>query len=368
MSGHSKWHNIQATKSKADAARGKIFTKIGREIAVAVKLGGPDPNTNSKLYDVIQKAKSNNMPNDNIQRSIKKAVGGEEGGNYDAVTYEGYGIRGVAFIVECLTDNRNRTAADVRHLFTKYGGSLGTTGSVSYMFDYKGIVVIKKTEQTSEDTVMMLALDVGADDVIVDEECIEIHSTPDNLHAISKEMETSGYEVVSSEVEYVPQNMIELSNDAAISINKLIVSLEDIDDVQNVRFQAVHFAHIGLQRRDATLQILFEIYDPVILNVSGLDLSVNSIINEVGCGISYLRLGKCFDHIPVADAKESKYHYANNDQQANESKYPQQPIPHQTTPIVAYGRQNKILQFFHMGRSRLCHQLLRADLVKGDLQ
>ena len=234
MSGHSKWHNIQATKNKADAARGKIFTKIGREIAVAVKLGGPDPNINSKLYDVIQKAKQNNMPNDNIQRSIKKASGGEDNGNYDPIVYEGYGSHGVAFIVECLTDNRNRTAADVRHLFTKYGGSLGTTGSVSYMFDYKGIVVIKKTEQTNEDTVMMLALDAGADDVIVDEECIEIHSTPDNLHAISKEMETSGYEVVSSEVEYIPQNMIELDKDSALSINKLIVGLEDLDDVQNV--------------------------------------------------------------------------------------------------------------------------------------
>lgn len=234
MSGHSKWHNIQATKNKADAARGKIFTKIGREIAVAVKLGGPDPNINSKLYDVIQKAKQNNMPNDNIQRSIKKASGGEEAGNYDAITYEGYGSHGVAFIVECLSDNRNRTAADVRHLFTKFGGSLGTTGSVSYMFDYKGIVVIKKSETTDEDTVMMLALDFGADDVVVDEECIEVMCSPENLHTISKEMETSGYEVVSSEVEYVPQNMIELNKDAAISINKLIVGLEDLDDVQNV--------------------------------------------------------------------------------------------------------------------------------------
>ena len=234
MSGHSKWHNIQATKNKADAARGKIFTKIGREIAVAVKLGGPDPNINSKLYDVIQKAKQNNMPNDNIQRSIKKASGGEDGGNYDPITYEGYGSHGVAFIVECLSDNRNRTAADVRHLFTKFGGSLGTTGSVSYMFDYKAIVVIKKNDQTNEDTVMMLALDAGADDVIVDDECIEVISAPENLHSISKELESSGYEIISSEVEYVPQNMIELGKDAAISINKLIVSLEDLDDVQNV--------------------------------------------------------------------------------------------------------------------------------------
>ena len=234
MSGHSKWHNIQATKSKADAARGKIFTKIGREIAVAVKLGGPDPNINSKLYDVIQKAKQNNMPNDNIQRSIKKASGGEDGGNYDAITYEGYGAHGVAFIVECLTDNRNRTAADVRHLFDKFNGSLGTTGSVTYMFDYKGIVVIARKDGMAEDDVMMVALDNGADDVLVNDDCFEIISSPENLHTVSKACEESGYEIVSSEVEYVPQNQIALDKDSAISINKLILSLEDLDDVQNV--------------------------------------------------------------------------------------------------------------------------------------
>ncbi|MBR3885496.1 MAG: YebC/PmpR family DNA-binding transcriptional regulator [Clostridia bacterium] len=234
MSGHSKWHNIQATKSKADAARGKIFTKIGREIAVAVKLGGPDPNINSKLYDVIQKAKQNNMPNDNIQRSIKKASGGEDGGNYDSITYEGYGAHGVAFIVQCLTDNRNRTAADVRHLFDKFNGSLGTSGSVTYMFDYKGIVVIAKKDGMAEDDVMMVALDNGADDVLVDDECFEIVSTPDNLHSVAKACEDAGYEIVSSEVEYVPQNQIALDKDSAISINKLILALEDLDDVQNV--------------------------------------------------------------------------------------------------------------------------------------
>ena len=234
MSGHSKWHNIQATKSKADAARGKIFTKIGREIAVAVKLGGPDPNINSKLYDVISKAKQNNMPNDNIQRSIKKAVGGEEGGNYDAITYEGYGIRGVAFIVECLTDNRNRTAADVRHLFDKYNGSLGTTGSVTYMFDYRGVVIVPRNENTSEDSVMMVALDNGADDVATEDDCYEIICRPENLHRVRKAFEESSFEVVSSEAEYIPQNIVELNKDDAISINKLVVALEDLDDVQNV--------------------------------------------------------------------------------------------------------------------------------------
>lgn len=234
MSGHSKWHNIQATKNKADAARGKIFTKIGREIAVAVKLGGPDPNINSKLYDVIQKAKQNNMPNDNIQRSIKKASGGEDGGNYDAITYEGYGSHGVAFIVQCLTDNRNRTAADVRHLFDKYNGSLGTSGSVTYMFDYKGVVIINKKDGVGEDDVMMVALDNGADDVIVDDECFEIITSPENLHDVSKACESAGYELISSEVEYVPQNQIALDKDSAISVNKLVLALEDLDDVQNV--------------------------------------------------------------------------------------------------------------------------------------
>ena len=234
MSGHSKWHNIQATKSKADAARGKIFTKIGREITVAVKLGGPDPNINSKLYDVIQKAKQNNMPNDNIQRSIKKAAGGEEAGNYDSITYEGYGSHGVALIVECLSDNRNRTAADVRHLFTKFGGSLGTTGSVSYMFEHQGIIVIKKTDKTDEDEIMLTALDAGAEDVISDDECFEVITKPEMLHAVSKAFEGTGFEILSSEVEYVPQNVIALNKDSAISINKLIVSLEDLDDVQNV--------------------------------------------------------------------------------------------------------------------------------------
>ena len=234
MSGHSKWHNIQATKNKADAARGKIFTKIGREIAVAVKLGGPDPTINSKLYDVIQKAKQNNMPNDNIQRSIKKASGGEEGGSYDPITYEGYGIKGVAFIVECLTDNRNRTAADVRHLFDKYNGSLGSTGSVTYMFDYKGVIVIEKNDSVSEDNVMMTALDNGAEDVIVEDDCIEILTKPEDLHNVTLAFEEAAFEIASSEVSYVPQNMINLDKDAAISINKLVVALEDLDDVQQV--------------------------------------------------------------------------------------------------------------------------------------
>lgn len=233
MSGHSKWHNIQATKNKMDAQRGKIFTKIGREIAVAVKLGGGDPNTNSRLYDVIQKAKQNNMPNDNITRSIKKAMGETNTQDYDAITYEGYGPHGVAFIVECLTDNRNRSAADVRHLFDKHGGSLGTTGSVTFMFNYNSIIVLSK-ENNSEDDVMMIALDNGADDVQVEDDVFVVTAGPDKLHALSKAFEEAGMKVESSEVEYVPTNLTALEGSAGESVQKLIDALEDLDDVQEV--------------------------------------------------------------------------------------------------------------------------------------
>ena len=234
MSGHSKWHNIQATKNKADAARGKIFTKIGREIAVAVKLGGADPTTNSKLYDVIQKAKQNNMPNDNIQRSIKKAAGEVDATNYNSITYEGYGSHGVAFIVECLTDNKNRTASDVRHLFDKAGGSLGTTGSVTFMFDYKGVIVLEPKDGVTEDDVMMVALDAGADDIQSEDGTFVIYTAPDKLHTCVKAFEGAGYSIASSGAEYIANNTIELSGDAAVSIQKLTDNLEDLDDVQNV--------------------------------------------------------------------------------------------------------------------------------------
>ena len=234
MSGHSKWHNIQATKNKADAARGKIFTKIGREIAVAVKLGGPDPNTNSKLYDILQKAKQNNMPNDNIARSIKKAAGEVDQTNYSSITYEGYGTKGVAFIVECLTDNKNRTASDVRHLFDKAGGSLGTTGSVTFMFDYKGVIIIEKKDGITEDDVMMVALDAGADDVITEDDAFVVYTSPDMLHACAKAFEDAGFVISSSETEYIPNNTIELDSAGYESVQKLTDALEDLDDVQNV--------------------------------------------------------------------------------------------------------------------------------------
>jgi len=238
MSGHSKWHNIQATKNKADAARGKIFTKIGREIAVAVKLGGPDPNTNSKLYDVIQKAKQNNMPNDNINRSIKKAAGETEGDNYTAAVYEGYGSNGVAFIVECLTDNKNRTASDVRHLFSKHGGSLGATGSVMYNFNYKGVIVLPKKDSMEEDDVMMLALDAGADDVINEDDAFVVYTPSDGLHAAVKAFEEAGYEIASSGNEYIAINTVSLDADKMASIEKLYNALDDLDDVQNVYYNA----------------------------------------------------------------------------------------------------------------------------------
>ena len=233
MSGHSKWHNIQATKSKMDAKRGKIFTKIGREIAVAVKLGGGDPNTNSRLYDVIQKAKQNNMPNDNITRSIKKAMGESSAQSYDAITYEGYGPHGVAFIVECLTDNRNRTAADVRHLFDKSGGSLGTTGSVTFMFNRQAVLVIEKGNLV-EDDIMMIALDAGADDIQTEDESFVVLAAPEKLHALAKAFEDAGIALVSSDVEYEPTNLVTLSESASESIQKLIDALEDLDDVQEV--------------------------------------------------------------------------------------------------------------------------------------
>lgn len=238
MSGHSKWHNIQATKNKADAARGKIFTKIGREIAVAVKLGGPDPNTNSKLYDVIQKAKQNNMPNDNIQRSIKKAAGETDGDNYSPITYEGYGTNGVAFIVECLTDNKNRTASDVRHLFTRCGGSLGASGSVMYNFNYKGVIILPKKDGLEEDDVMMFALDAGADDVIVEEDSFVVYTPSEGLHAAVKAFEGANYEIASSGNEYIPMNTVTLDESKMSSVEKLYDALEDLDDVQAVYHNA----------------------------------------------------------------------------------------------------------------------------------
>ena len=234
MSGHSKWHNIQATKGKADAARSKIFTKIGREIAVAVKLGGPDPSNNSKLATVIAKAKQMNMPNDNIDRSIKKASGELAGVNYEACTYEGYGVGGSAVIVECLTDNKNRTAGDVRHAFDKYNGSLGSTGCVSYLFARKGVIVVPRVEGVDADELMLVALDLGAKDVQEYDDEIEVYSEPADCQTIREGLESAGYQVVASNVDLIPSNTVDLDETQQVSFNKLVNALEELDDVQNV--------------------------------------------------------------------------------------------------------------------------------------
>ena len=236
MSGHSKWHNIQKTKGAADAKRSQIFTKIAREMIVAVKQGGSgDPNNNSRLATVVAKAKAANMPNDNIKRTIDKALGSGNADSYESVVYEGYGPSGVAVIVEALTDNRNRTAPEVRHLLDKYGKGLGTTGCVSWSFDQKGVIVIEK-EDLDEDTVMMDALDAGADDMDAsDDECFEITTTPDGFGTVLAALEEKGYSFVSAKVEMVPQNYVKLESEEDIkNMEKLIDLLEENEDVQNV--------------------------------------------------------------------------------------------------------------------------------------
>lgn len=235
MSGHSKWSTIKRKKGANDAQRAKIFTKIAREIIVAVKSGGPDPANNSSLKDVIAKARANNMPNDNINRTIKKAAGEAGGADYEAITYEGYGPNGVAVIVETLTDNRNRTAADVRAAFSKYGGNLGTTGCVSFMFDNKGIIIIEdENSEIDEDEVTMDALEAGAVDVTIEDGIIEIETEPLEVGAVREAMETK-YTITSAEASQVPQTMTVLDDEKAIAnMRKLLDVLEDHDDVQNV--------------------------------------------------------------------------------------------------------------------------------------
>jgi YebC/PmpR family DNA-binding regulatory protein len=232
MSGHSKWANIKHKKAKGDAQRANVFTKIGREIAIAVKQGGPDPNSNSKLRDVISKAKASNMPNDNITRSIKKASGELGSVNYEEMTYEGYGPEGVAFIVEALTDNKNRTAGDVRHIFDKNGGALGATGCVSFMFKRQGTIIVEKGA-FSEDDVMMLAIDAGAEDVITDDEVYEIVTAPNDVYKVRENLEGNGLIVLSCGDEMVPENTV-TPKDHVQTIYKLIDMLEDNDDVQRV--------------------------------------------------------------------------------------------------------------------------------------
>ena len=239
MSGHSKWHNIQAKKGKADAARGKIFTKIGREIAIAVREGGANPESNGKLRDVIAKAKANNMPNDNIQRSIKKAAGEGSGLNYEEITYEGYAPGGVAIICNIVTDNRNRTSADVRHIFDKNGGSLGTPGSVAYMFDNKGEIVVEREPGMDEDEIMMMALEAGAEDVKVSDDVFEIYTAPNDFSAVREALENQGLSFLSADKKMIPQNYISVTDEDTINkITKLLDMLDDNDDVADVYHNA----------------------------------------------------------------------------------------------------------------------------------
>ncbi len=236
MSGHSKFANIKHKKEKNDAAKGKIFTIIGREIAVAVKEGGPDPANNSKLRDVIAKAKANNMPNDTIDRGIKKAAGDANSVNYEHITYEGYGPNGIAIIVETLTDNKNRTAANVRSAFTKGNGSIGTPGCVSYNFDEKGQIIIDKEEcEMDADDLMMMALDAGAEDFSEEEDSFEILTAPDDFSAVRETLEKEGIPMAEAEVKMIPRTYVTLDDENAIkSLQKTLDLLDEDDDVQNV--------------------------------------------------------------------------------------------------------------------------------------
>lgn len=234
MSGHSKWKNIMHKKEKTDAQRASVFTKIGKEIAIAVKEGGADPNSNSRLRDLIAKAKDNNVPNDNIDRAIKKASAADAA-IYEEINYEGYGPSGVAVIVETATDNRNRTAAEVRHFFDKYGGNLGQTGCVSYLFAEKGVIVIENDGKIDEEKLMEEALEAGAEDFSFEDEAFEIYTESSDLGAIREELEAKGYKVVSADRDKIPSNYITLENeDDMKNMNLLLEKLEENDDVQNV--------------------------------------------------------------------------------------------------------------------------------------
>lgn len=237
MSGHNKWSTIKQKKGKNDAARAKVFTKIGRELIVAIREGGSaDPSVNSKLKDCIAKAKANNVPNDNIERIIKKAASGGDSANYEAVTYEGYGPNGVAVIVEALTDNRNRTAGEVRHYFDKFGGNMGTQGCVSFMFTKKGVLVIEREDlDKDEDTVMSDALEYGASDFEADEDVFTIYTEPEDFSAVRDDLEKAGYTFVSAELEMVPSTYTKLEDEESITkMQKILDMFEDNDDIQNV--------------------------------------------------------------------------------------------------------------------------------------
>ena len=234
MSGHSKWKNIMHKKEKTDAQRAKVFTKIGKEMAVAIREGGADPVSNSKLRDLIQKAKANNVPNDNIDRIIKK-FSGDNAVNYEEMVYEGYGPCGVAVIVEAMTDNRNRTASEVRHAFDKFGGNLGQSGCVSYLFEDKGVIVIEKDAKIDEDKLMETALEAGAEDFLTEDDCYEIYTDPDNFSEVREALEKAGVPMASAEVTMIPQNYVDLTSDNDVKLmNRILDMLDDDDDVQEV--------------------------------------------------------------------------------------------------------------------------------------
>lgn len=238
MSGHSKWANIKHRKGKQDALRGKIFTKLGKEIAIAAK-DGADLSTNRKLADVVAKAKANNMPNDTISRAIKKGSGEMEGINYEEITYEGYGPSGIAVIVKTLTENRNRTAGEARHIFDKYGGSLGTQGCVSFMFDERGLIIVENTDKVEEEELMMLALDCGAEDFAVQEDSFEIYTSPENFSEVRQKLEDAGIEMVSAEVTMIPQTTVQVTDVEVLKkFNKMLEMFDDNDDVQDVYHNA----------------------------------------------------------------------------------------------------------------------------------
>ena len=233
MSGHSKWKNIMHKKEKTDAQRAKIFTKIGKEISIAVKEGGPNPASNSKLKDLIAKAKANNVPNDNIDRIIKKASS-DDAANYEEITYEGYGPCGIAVIVETATDNRNRTASDIRHYFDKFGGNLGQSGCVSFLFEKKGVILLD-AEDLDEDVLMETALEAGASDFVADEDTFEIYTEPDDLYSVRDAIEAAGYKIESAEMDKIPSTYVTLENEDDIKhMSLLLDNLEDNDDVINV--------------------------------------------------------------------------------------------------------------------------------------
>jgi len=234
VAGHSKWANIKHKKAAQDAKRGQVFTKIARQITVAVKEGGPDPETNFKLRLAVEKARSVNMPNDNIERAVNRGIGGLDGNNYEEIVYEGYGPNGVAILMDVLTDNRNRTASEVRHRLSKFGGNLGESGCVAWMFDKKGLVVIEKQDQIDEDELMMAALEAGAEDVQTDVDVYKVLTAPGDFTQVRAALTDAGYEFLVAEVSMIPQNSIMVSSEESEKIERLIEALEELDDVQQV--------------------------------------------------------------------------------------------------------------------------------------